>query len=80
VHFLLFKENQSKEDIMAQYVENVLKYDRVSRRKSGLGRLRMFFDAAPGVQSRKKVDEGDCDGKTKTWEDDMKEKLGGWWW
>ena len=65
---------------MAQYVENVLKYDRVSGRKSGLERLRMFFDAAPGVQSRKKVDEVDCDEKTKTWEEDMKEKLGGWWW
>ena len=65
---------------MAQYVENVLKYDRVSARKSGLERLRTFFDAAPGVQSRKQVDEAHSDEKTKTWQEDMKEKLGGWWW
>jgi hypothetical protein len=71
---------QREGDIMAQYVENVLKYDRVSGRKSGLGRLKMFFDAAPGVQSGKKVDEADCNEKTKTWEEDMKERLGGWWW
>jgi len=69
-----------KEDIMLHYVDNVLRYDRVSRRKSGLERLRMFFYAAPGVQSRKKVDGVECDEKTKTWEEDMKEKLGGWWW
>jgi hypothetical protein len=65
---------------MAQYVENVLKYDRVSAPKSGLKRLRMFFDAAPGVASRKKGDKADCGEQTKTWEEDMKEKLGGWWW
>jgi hypothetical protein len=65
---------------MAQYVENVLKCDRVSARKSGLERLRMFFDAAPGVQSRNRVDAADGDEKAKTWEEDMKEKLGGWWW
>jgi hypothetical protein len=40
----------------------------------------MFFGAAPGMQSRKKVDTVECDEKTKTWEEDMKEKLGGWWW
>jgi hypothetical protein len=69
---------QRKEDIMAQYAENVLKYDRVSARKSGLERLRMFFDAAPGVESRSKVDEADEAEKTR--DEDMKEKLGGWWW
>ncbi len=74
----LWQTAQREEGIMAQHVENVLKYD--LGRKSGLERLRMFFDAAPGVQSRKKVDEVDCGEKTKTWEEDMKEKLGGWWW
>ncbi len=61
---------------MAQYVENVLKSERISGRKSGLERLRMFFGIVPGVQSGEKVD----DEKTKTWEDEMKEKLGGCWW
>lgn len=65
---------------MAQYAKNVLKYERVSERQSGLERLRMFFEAAPRVQSRKKVDEVDSGEKPKTWEEDMKEKLGGWWW
>jgi hypothetical protein len=65
---------------MVQYLENVLKYDRVSGWKSGLERLRMFFDAAPGVQSKKKADAVHSDEKTKTWEEDMKERLGGWWW
>ena len=73
-------ENQSKEDIMVQYLENALKYDRVSGWKSGLERLRMFFDAAPGVHSKEKADGMDCDENTKTWQADMKEKLGGWWW
>ena len=65
---------------MVQYLENVLKYDHVSRWKSGLEGLRMFFDAAPGVHSEKKADGVDCDEKTKTWEADMKERLGGWRW
>lgn len=65
---------------MVQYLENVLKYDRVSRWKCGLERLRMFFDAAPGVHSEKKPDGVDCNEKTNTWEADMKERLGGWWW
>lgn len=73
-------KNQSKEDIMVQYLENALKYDRVSRWKSGLERLRMFFDAAPGAHSKEKVDGVDCNEDTKTWQADMKEKLGGWWW
>jgi hypothetical protein len=80
MHRLLFKENQSKEDIMVQYLENALKCDRVSRWKSGLERLRMFFDAAPSVHSEKKADELDCGEKTKPWEETMKEKLGGCWW
>ncbi len=62
---------------MLHYVDNVLRYDRVSTRKSGLERFRMLFDAAPGVQSTNK-DDGD--EKTKTWQEDMKERLGGWWW
>jgi hypothetical protein len=65
---------------MAQYLENALKYDRVSRRKSGLERLRMFFDAAPAVYSKEKADEVDCDQGAKMGDVDMKEKLGGWWW
>jgi hypothetical protein len=76
----LWQTAQPEEDIMTQYVGNVLKYDRVSGRKSGLRRLKMLFDAAPGVQSGKNVDEADCNEKTKTWEEDMKEKIGGWWW
>ena len=35
MHFLLLKENQLKENIMVQYLENALKYDRVSGWKSG---------------------------------------------
>ncbi len=65
---------------MVQYLENVLKFNRVSGRKSGLERLRMFFNAAPGVHSKEKADGVDCDEKTNSWEEDMKEKLGGWWW
>jgi hypothetical protein len=65
---------------MVQYLENALKYDHVSRWKSGLERLRMFFDAAPSVHSEKKADELDCEEKTKTWQEDMKERLGGWQW
>ncbi len=66
---------------MAQYLENALKYDRVSGWKSGLERLRMFFDAAPGVHSKEKADGVDCSNEsTKTCEENMKEKLGGWWW
>ena len=65
---------------MAQYLENVLKYERVSGRKFGLERLRMFFDAAPGVPSKKNAEGLDSDEKTKTWQEDMKERVGGWWW
>ena len=65
---------------MAQYLENALKYDRVPRWKSGLERLRMFFDAAPSVHSEKKANELDCEEKTMPWEEAMKEKLKGWWW
>jgi len=65
---------------MVQYLANVLKYDRISGRKSGLERLRMFFNASPGVHSEEKAGGMDCDEKTKSWEEDMKEKLGGWWW
>jgi len=65
---------------MVQYLQNVLKYGRVSRRKSGLERLKMVFDAAPDIRSREKADGVDCQERTKTWEEDMKEKLGGFWW
>lgn len=65
---------------MVQYLENTLKYDRVSGWKNGLERLRMFFNAAPGVHSIEKADGVDCNEDTKTCETDMKEKLGGWWW
>ena len=61
-----------------QYLGNVLKYSRVSGRKSGLERLRMVFSATPDVQSRKNADGVDCDEKAKTWEEDMKERVGGW--
>jgi hypothetical protein len=63
---------------MVEYLQNALQHDRVAGWKSGLGRLRMFFNAAPGVQSKKKADGADCD--EKTWEEDMKERVGGWWW
>ncbi len=65
---------------MVQHLENVLKYDRVSGWKTGLERLRMFLDAAPGVDSREKADGVDCSESPKTFETDMKERLGGWWW
>ncbi len=65
---------------MVQYVENALKYNRVSGWKSGLERLRMFFDAAPSVRSKEKAERVDCNEDAKTWQEDMKEKLGGWWW
>ncbi|MCJ7782303.1 MAG: hypothetical protein MUP41_00090 [Desulfobacterales bacterium] len=65
---------------MVQYLENALKYDRVSRWKSWLERLRMFFDAEPGVHSKEKADRVDCNEDTKTWQADMKERLGGSWW
>jgi hypothetical protein len=62
---------------MVQYLENVLRYDRVSRWKCGLERLRMFFDAAPRVHSEKKATWADCNEKTNAREADMKERLGG---
>lgn len=65
---------------MAQYLENTLKYEHVSKRKSGLERLRMLFETAPGAHSKEKADGVDCDESTKTSETDMKERLGGWWW
>ena len=37
----------------------------------------MFFDATPGVHSKEKADTVDCSEDTKTWQADMKEKLGG---
>jgi len=40
----------------------------------------MVFDAAPDIRSREKDDGVDCQERTKTWEEDMKEKLGGFWW
>ena len=68
------------EEIMVQYLENVLNYDHVSRWKCGLERLRMFLEAAPGVHSENKADGADCNEKRKTWEENMKERLGGWRW
>jgi hypothetical protein len=65
---------------MVQYLENTLKYNRVSGWKSGLERLRMFFNATPGVYSEEKADGVDCIENTKTSEGGMKERLGGWWW
>lgn len=65
---------------MAQYLENALKYRRVSGWKSGLERLRMFFDATAGVYSKEQADGVDGNEDTKTCGTDMKEKLGGWWW
>ncbi len=65
---------------MAQSLENVLKYDHVSGHKSGLRKLRMFFLSAPGAHSREKADVVDGDEKTNAWREEMKEKLGGYWW
>jgi len=62
---------------MAQYLENVLKYDRLSQWKRGSERLRMFFDATPGVQSERKADRADSNQCTKIWKADMNERLGG---
>ena len=65
---------------MAQYLENAIKLDRASGKKSGLERLRMFFDAAPAAHSKERTDEAEGDQQAKTGDVDMKEKLGGWWW
>ena len=65
---------------MGQYLENALKYDLVSGWRSGLGRLKMLFDAAAVAPSKEGVNEVDCDQEAKTRDADMKEKLGGWWW
>jgi hypothetical protein len=65
---------------MGQYSENALRYDRASAWKSGLERLRMFFGAAPGVRAKEKTERVDCNEDTKTWQEDMKEKVGGCWW
>ncbi len=65
---------------MAQSLGNVLNYDRVSGRKSGLETLRMFFNAALGLHSKEKAGVAGCDEETGKWEEDMKDKLGGWWW
>jgi len=64
---------------MVQYVENALKYNRVFRWKSGLERLRTFFDAALGVQSREKADEVDLDEMRERCQEAMDRKLRGWW-
>jgi hypothetical protein len=65
---------------MVQYLASVLRFDRLSGRKSGIERLGTVFDAAPGVGSREKADGVDSHESTKTWQEDMKERLGGWWW
>jgi hypothetical protein len=41
---------------MVQYLENALKYNRVSEWKSGSEKLRMFFDGRFEVQSRKRAE------------------------
>ncbi len=63
---------------MNHYSGNVLKYDRVSGWKYRLEKLRLFFESAPGVDSKEKTDTGERNEKTL--DGDMKETLGGWWW
>jgi hypothetical protein len=54
---------------MGQYLELVLKRDFASGWTHTVKKVRLFFEKTSEVGP-----------KTKTWEEDMKEKLGGWWW
>lgn len=65
---------------MVQYLVNALKFERLSGRKSGMERLGTIFTDAPGMRSREKADAVDSHETTKTWREDMQERLGGWWW
>jgi hypothetical protein len=62
---------------MVQYLELVLKRDLASGWRQTLGKLRLFFDSAPTVNSNDKADGSGGDEETE--EMDWKQRFGKNW-
>jgi len=61
-------ENQSKEDIMVQYLELVLKRDLASGWRHTAEKVRVFFEKTPEVGPKEKTEEIDWkDRAGKNW-------------
>jgi len=68
MHFLLLKENQSKEDTMVQYLELVLKRDFACGWRHTVEKVRVFFEKAPEVGPKEMTEEIDWkDRAAKNW-------------
>ena len=68
MQFLLLKENQLKEDIMAQQLEVVLKRDFASGWRHTLERVRALFAKSPKADQKEKTQESDWkDRAAKNW-------------
>jgi len=68
MHFPLLKENQSREDIMVQYLELVLKRDFTSGWRRTGEKVRVFFEKASEVGPKEKTEEIDWkDRAAKNW-------------
>jgi len=68
MQFPLLKENQSKEDIMVQYLELVLKRDFASGWRRTGEKVRGFFEKASEVGPKEKTEEIDWkDRAAKNW-------------
>jgi hypothetical protein len=59
VHSLLLKENQSKEDIMVQYLQLALKRDFASGWRHTLEKVELFFEKASEERPKEKTEEVD---------------------
>jgi len=68
MHFLLLKENQLKEDIMAQHLEVVLKRDFASGWRQTVERVRAFFAKTPKADPKEETQKIDWqDRAAKNW-------------
>ena len=68
MHFPLLKENQSKEDIMVQYLELVLKRDFASGWRHTAEKVRVSFEKTSEVGPKEKTEEIDWkDRAAKNW-------------
>ena len=68
MHFILPKENQSKEDIMVQYLELVLKRDFASGWRHTVEKLRVLFEKTSEVGPKEKTEETDWrDRSARNW-------------
>ena len=68
MQFLLLKENQLKEDIMAQHLEVVLKRDSASGWRHTMEKVRAFFAKTTKADPKEKIQEVDWkDRAGKNW-------------